>query len=794
MGEPWAGGAARSVNNLLHGAGGRWFDVVQITVNEIPTSTLTDRDCLANWRRQQRAEALAPVVERYLGLVFASAQRRLGNSEQAIEATRAVFLVFARQARRLNLKTVLAGWFFEVTRVVCRKLGAISTRRRWWNWFGRSAKVDFPAEMPLWVRMGQLFDSAVERLPTAQRDAVLMNIGLGWDSISAAQILRTKERKVAKRLEGGLKKVTKFLRKRGIFVEWEAVKEDCAAGNCAVTPPEDLLAEILAGIDEAADRKPSMKLAQRALNALAWGRWLRRVAIGHGIGVPLLILIAGVAWYIDSLSGHSRLISMFFVWSTKNEARTVPGLAQVARPWPTNGVGTRLNAAGLKKIEELYATTNVWTAHIRFSREDWDAVQPKRITPLPHFFQPDGTVLLRHPEAQRSGLAGVLGFDFHWAKAEFELGGVQFFNVAARIKGNGTYLGSLYGAKCPWKVDLNRFVKGQKLAGADELTFNNLVNDHSYLSDTLAYEFFREAGVPAARTAFAYLSASVEGYWNRRPLGLYVMVEAIDEDFALERFGSRRTPIFKPVTYELFQSLGDDWSAYEAIYDLKTKATPEQLQRVIDFAKLVSRADDGEFAQRVGDFLDLERFARYLACEVLLSNYDGFLSDGQNFYVYLDPVSNKFGFIPWDLDLSWGGFFLLGSTKDRERASIFHPWVGVHRLLERVMEVEAFRKLYRKTLEELFTRQFVPSRLKQRIDELAKVVREPVAAESDFRLGKFEEAVSDKLRERSPGKREQGANRPAYQLKRFVDRRAVSVREQLDGKSDGEILRRGGRK
>lgn len=204
----------------------------------------------------------------------------------------------------------------------------------------------------------------------------------------------------------------------------------------------------------------------------------------------------------------------------------------------------------------------------------------------------------------------------------------------------------------------------------------------------------------------------------------------------------------------------------------------------------MTQASDEDFADQLGDFLDLEKFARYLACEILLSNYDSFLSNGQNFYLYLDPVSNKFGFIPWDLDLAWGGFFLLGTARERERASIWHPWVGQHHLLERVMAVEAFRQIYRAQLETLLAQHFVPSRLHQRIDAIAAFVRDPIAAESDFRLGKFEQAVSDQRRERSGEDDAHGANRPAHQLKHFIDARARSVREQLDGTSKGIILER----
>jgi hypothetical protein len=647
-----------------------------------------------------------------------------------------------------------------------------------------------PDEAPLWVRVAPEIDAAIERLSSAQRDAVLLRVLLNRDWESVVQILRTSERRASKRVECGLKRLTRRLRQRDVTTDAEGLAQVCSSEGCAVSLPEGLAAEILTSIGQSSGKRPSFKLARRTLNALAWARWRRRVVVGVPSFVLLLAMGAGTAWYIDSRTGHSRLISMFFVWSVKHEGKTVPGLVQPARPWPADAARPRLNAARVRTAQDLYQMTNIWLAHLKFTREQWRAVQPKRIDPLPHFFQPDGTVLLRHPEAQRSGLAGVLGFDFNWTPADFEFGSVAFTNVAVRIKGNGTYLGSLYGEKRPFKVDLNKFTKGQKLGETDELTFNNLVNDHSCLSDALAYELFRDAGVPASRTAFAYLSLSVDGKWDRKPLGLYVTVEAVDKDFALERFGSERTPVFKPVTYELFKHLGDDWPAYEVIYDLKTKATVEQRRRLIEFAWLMTYASDEEFAQRVGEFLDLEKFARYLACEVLLSNYDSFLSNGQNFYLYLDPGSNKFGFIPWDLDLSWGGFFLLGTRRERERASIWHPWVGQNRFLERVVAVEAFRKLYRAQLEDLLARLFVPGRLCQRVDELAKVVRSPIAAESDFRLGKFEEALSEKRPERSTRGDAQGANRPAHQIKRFIEARAKSVRDQLDGKSDGVILDR----
>lgn len=754
-------------------------------MNAILPITKTDQECLEAWRRRASAEGLRPLVERYVALIYSSAYRRTGSVDHAGEVARAVFLVLARCARRLRKKTALAGWLFHVTKVACRKRVGRPKRRSWRHWFRRKPSA-VPSVIASWPRVAPELEAALDRLPSAQRDAMLLRVLLNQESASVARILRASERRTGKRVARGLKKLTRRLRRRGVATDVEALAQVCAAEGCAVTMPEGLAAEVLAWIDESLGKRPSLKLARRTLNTLARARWRRRFAIGIPTLFVLLAILGGIAWRIDACSGHSRLISAFIVWKTRFDVWRV---TEPVRPWPTNTATPRLDASVVRNAHDLYQTTNIWLAHLNFTREQWQALEPGRVDLLPHFLLPDGRILLRNPSARRSGLAGVLGYEFDWTHAGFEFAGIAFANVAVRVKGNLT---SLCWPKRAFKVDLNRFAKGQKLGGLDELTFNSLAWDYSCLMDALGYEFFRDAGVPAPRTAYAWLSTSVAGQWDRKPLGLYLMVEPVDKAFVAERFGSKRTPVFKPVSYELFKDLGDDWSAYAGIYDLKTEATRAQQQRVIELARLVTSTTDAAFAAQIGDFLDLDEFARFLAGEVLLSNYDSILADGQNFYMYLDPRSNKFGFIPWDLDAAWGDFWL-ATKPEFERASIWHPWVGENRFLERVMAAEEFRRLYRAHLEDFLTRLFVPLRLHRRIDELAAVIRDPLAAESAFRLNKFEQAVGLKPVKPSPGETPDGVNRPAHELKRFVEARAKSVREQLDGKTKGMILKYPGR-
>src|SRR5256885_7316300 len=138
-------------------------------------------------------------------------------------------------------------------------------------------------------------------------------------------------------------------------------------------------------------QRPSLKLARRTLNTLAWLRWRRRFVIGV-LTVGVLITIPGaIAVYIDSLSGYSRLRSEGVLWAVRFWGWRV---AELARPWPTNAATPRLNASSVRNAQDLYGTTNIWLAHLSFTREQWKALDLKRIGPMPNVARPDGTWLL----------------------------------------------------------------------------------------------------------------------------------------------------------------------------------------------------------------------------------------------------------------------------------------------------------------------------------------------------------------------------------------------------------------
>lgn len=398
---------------------------------------------------------------------------------------------------------------------------------------------------------------------------------------------------------------------------------------------------------------------------------------------------------------------------------------------------------------------------------------------------------LQGSEGKRNGLASAMGVEFDYVKADLEFADRKFSNVAVRYKGNGTWMMSQGSIKRSMKVDLNEFVKGQKIAGISKLNFHNAVTDGSWMNEVLSHKLFRDAGVPAPRTAYSRVYVTVPGKFDNKYLGLYSLVENIDDNFADERFGTSKGSLFKPVTPELFQDLGDDWSKYQQSYDAKDNPAPAETQRVIDFAKLVTHASDDEFASKLPEFLDLEQFSGFMAGTVWLCSLDSILGPGQNYYMYLDPKTRKFQFFPWDLDHSFGQFFLMGDQRQRNELSIHKPWRGENRFLARVFKAEQFKKLYLARLKEINETIGRPERINKQVDQIAAALRPAVKDESEEKLARFDKAAAGESVEPAGfgggGPRRGGPPQmmSVQPIKKFVAARAESVEEQLAGKSQG---------
>jgi spore coat protein H len=388
---------------------------------------------------------------------------------------------------------------------------------------------------------------------------------------------------------------------------------------------------------------------------------------------------------------------------------------------------------------EFFSTTKVWTAHLTLTAKAWEAMQPR-------YGSAGGGSRFLGPAGGRNGVAARQGIEFDYVPATLRLGDWTFRDVALRYKGNGSYLRATRagGDKISLKVDLNKYVKGQKLAGLTTLNFQNNVTDAGWMNEVLAYRLYRDAGALAPRTTYAQVHLTVEGQGGARFLGLYSVSENVDETFFEERFGTRKGAILKPSTEQLFTDWGPDWAAYNQSYDPKTDLTDAQKARVIALGRLVSSASDEEFARRIGDFVDLDDFVRYFTVLVWLGNHDSLLQNGQNFYTWLHPDTNRMHFIAWDQDFSFGNNRASATNRGIEPARwpIDRPWSVSSRFLERLYAVESFRARYFARLAELSDRLVLPERFAAQVSEITPAIRPSIERESRDWLPGFDQIAA----------------------------------------------------
>jgi hypothetical protein len=394
--------------------------------------------------------------------------------------------------------------------------------------------------------------------------------------------------------------------------------------------------------------------------------------------------------------------------------------------------------------------------------------------------------------------AGTFGFDFTTVKADVELGPAPadpqtlgagrsgslpsgptlLRDVGVRYKGNGSFQTARATRKRSFKLEFDHFVPDQTFEGRTKLNVNCNALDATQLRDPLGYRLFAAAGLPAPQTRFAEVFLQIDGT-PPELLGLYTLVEQVGRKFLREHLGSTSGLLLKPEGIKGIPWFGTEIYRYEQPYNAKWPGTDRQWERVIEFARVVNQADDREFEAAIDTLLDVDRFLRFLACQVLLGNLDSFLGSGHNYYLYLDDATNRFVFLPWDLDLAFGGFFLSGSVDELANLSLEHPHQGNNRLIDRLLQNPARRATYLAAVRDLVSRVFHPQGLGAVAAEWERFIAPCQDREAAARQDRGESADG------MFGMWGQSALAPAQ----FIERRTESVLAQLAGTADGYVPR-----
>lgn len=301
--------------------------------------------------------------------------------------------------------------------------------------------------------------------------------------------------------------------------------------------------------------------------------------------------------------------------------------------------------------------------------------------------------------------------------ARFEGNGTVLDSVGVRYKGNSSYVAAQNSAKKPLKIKFAAF-KPQTFYGAKQLNFGNCAKDPSFMREVLSYRALSNyTSVP--RTAFANITA------NGELLGLYVQVEQVNEDFLTAHFSSDAGNLYKVGDHGAgLEWLGDDAALYEAEYDLKNNGTANDWSR---FVSLLNMLNNSEVS--LDTILDIDRAVTLLAFNMVASNFDSYTGSGRNYYLYDNPVTEKFTLLPWDQNEAFGSY---SNGWDVVNNSITSPAnIAKRPLTRRILENSSLKRLYLDKITAMIEGAFNPDTIASWADQLKPVIESSVEADQN---------------------------------------------------------------
>ena len=252
--------------------------------------------------------------------------------------------------------------------------------------------------------------------------------------------------------------------------------------------------------------------------------------------------------------------------------------------------------------------------------------------------------------------------DKDWISATVTIDGSTLENVGLRLKGNSS-LQSLSGKgepqpsgdgggtaespeTLPWLIRTDKYVDGQQYQGRTDLVVRGN-NSESSLNEALALELTGAAHLATLEAAAARFSV------NGGREALRLVIESPDDEFwNADTFGEDGS-IYKAESGGDYSYRGDNAEDYTDVFEQKAGA--DDLQPLTAFLEFINTSSDADFTAKLGEFLDIEAFATYLAAQDLMGNMDDIDGPGNNSYLRYDSETGLMTVVTWDLNLTFGG-------------------------------------------------------------------------------------------------------------------------------------------
>ncbi|MBT3979711.1 MAG: hypothetical protein HOE90_00075 [Bacteriovoracaceae bacterium] len=218
--------------------------------------------------------------------------------------------------------------------------------------------------------------------------------------------------------------------------------------------------------------------------------------------------------------------------------------------------------------------------------------------------------------------------------ADIYINGEIYSNVGLKLKGHGSFRD--IDQKASFKIDLHEFNRDQTLNGMERFNLNSMIQDQAKVSDNIGYHVFQDQGLISPRQGYTCVSVNGVDY------GLYSIVEALDEEFVEAQFNDPTGVLYEGSGLDLNQRGVQN-------FELQEGDDPDRiyLSSLVDELEKTSTESYWGFIEK--NFYADELMMSF-ALLTYLGNRDSYLTWHNNYFLYYEPSTAKWTFIPWGMD------------------------------------------------------------------------------------------------------------------------------------------------
>lgn len=255
-----------------------------------------------------------------------------------------------------------------------------------------------------------------------------------------------------------------------------------------------------------------------------------------------------------------------------------------------------------------------------------------------------------------------------------------------------------FNEKKSFRISFNSVDAGTNYHGIEKMNLNAEANDPSLIRAKLGHELYRYLGVAAPRSNHVLL------YINDKYYGVYLNTEHVDERFAKSRFDNNDGNLYLCQISADLGYLGPQHTDYqleiggEQVYALRTNEKWDDYADMAGLAQLLNQYSGEDLKNALERVLNVQQYLKIMALDVMCGNWDAYMGNSNNYYLYRDQMSGRFEYIPYNLENSLGIDFVGVDWSDR---SIYNWNRNVSPLYTGIMQIDEYKQQYTHYLRSL---------------------------------------------------------------------------------------------